>query len=61
MKCPHCEYVPEINEFDWADAPGRFFVLPIRMEQEANDQAKYGNQHEKVYGCPRCGILFMNM
>ena len=61
MKCPHCEYTPEINEFDYASAPGRFFVLPIKMEQESNAHAKYGDQCEKVYGCPSCGILFMNM
>lgn len=62
MFCPHCGYEPTLNEYDWCEAPGRFFELQgHEMVQEENQHSKHYPQRETVYGCPRCGILFMNM
>lgn len=63
MKCPHCEYkhgyewVKEANEKIEGDK-GDFFSLPIKMEREAPWEPK---EEEQIYGCPNCGILFMNV
>ena len=61
MTCPHCGYEPEINEFDYAQGAGRFYTLGIEMKQQANEHSKYGDAREPVYGCPRCGVLFINV
>ena len=60
MKCPKCDYEPEINEFDWAQGPGRFFELGIEMKQQGNEHSKYHDAREAVYGCPSCGVVFIN-
>ncbi len=62
ITCPHCGYKPEINEYDYAEAPGRFFTLGIEAKAENNMEwfAKY-DKREAVLGCPKCGIMFMNM
>lgn len=60
MKCPHCSYEPNINEFDWCEAPGRFFEIGLEMKQQPEGWNRE-SARELFYGCPRCGILFMNM
>ena len=61
MKCPHCDYEPEINEFDYAMGAGRFYTLGIEMKQEANAHSNYHDAREAVYGCPSCGVVFINV
>ncbi len=64
MICPNCEYEPEINEFDYCETPGRFYELGIEARRENNEEwyAKHKSQdREQIYGCPRCGIMFMNV
>ena len=66
IECPSCEYKNgrgnvDLEEDIYGDE-GNFFILPIKMEQ---DQTRYGRysspRQERVYGCPRCGNLFMNI
>lgn len=65
MKCPNCGYAPTINEFDYAEAPGRFYKLPVEAKRERGEEwyESYGQEprREQVYGCPNCGVMFMNM
>lgn len=62
MQCPCCGYEPQINENDWCAAPGRFFALGVEAKQEGN--FNWGGpievDREEVFGCPRCGVMFMN-
>jgi len=60
MRCPNCGYEPTINEFDWCDAPGRFYELGLKAEQEPNSTRCHPDR-EPVLGCPNCGVMFMNM
>ena len=61
MKCPHCGYEPVINEFDYCEGAGRFFAFPIEMTQLPNNHYRNDVLREAIHGCPRCGIVFMNM
>ena len=62
LKCPHCEYEPLFNELDYCDAPGRFYTLDVEAKRDSTGEwYDRGPEREKVYGCPACGIMFMNM
>ena len=61
MKCPCCNYEPEFSpdNDEYVLGEGRFFELEIKAEQEPNRWAKC-MEREPVFGCPRCGVMFMN-
>ena len=60
MKCPHSNNEPEFSpdNDEYVLGEGRFFELEIKAEQEPNRWAKY-MEREPVFGCPRCGVMFM--
>lgn len=61
MKCPHCEYEPSENEYGYCDSPGRFYKHPVKADREKTDEWYSKNdEREAVYGCPKCGIMFMD-
>ena len=62
MNCPNCNYEPVVNEFDYTEAPGQFFDLGIEAKRAATDEWCAQEPHrEPIYGCPNCGVMFMNI
>ena len=63
MKCPNCNYEPEFSpdNDEYVLGEGRFFELGIDAKQEENATWRGSDfAREEVYGCPRCGVMFMN-
>lgn len=63
MKCPKCEYEHggywEKEQYKERQGDeGDFFVLPIQMRRDSLGYYR-DRDEEKVFGCPKCGILFM--
>jgi len=60
MKCPKCEYIngydPKQNE-GIVGEEGGFFKLPINLERQ--DLYEINKQERSVYGCPKCGNVFI--
>ena len=63
MKCPNCGYVPDVNEFDYCEAPGHFFTLGVEMQRPDLGEwySRGSNQRERreVFGCPSCKVVFI--
>ena len=57
MKCPNCKYEPDTNVSGCAREPGWFFELETKAKQPWPNYM--GNTVESVYGCPKCGVMFM--
>lgn len=63
MKCPHCDY----RHGDDADdnyafhegVEGGFYSLPINIDRK-EDVWPYRDE-KRVYGCPECGKLFIDI
>lgn len=60
MKCPKCGYVDgregDLLEFVDGDN-GKFFESPIRLERV--EVGWVSVQTAGVYGCPKCGTVFL--
>ncbi len=60
MKCPHCNYEPEFSpdNDEYVLGEGRFFELGIDAKRRTNELWA-DEEREPVFGCPRCGVMFM--
>jgi len=64
MKCPNCEYKHGSfwgvdNEYlDVVGKQGEFFTFPIQAEK---GRLEWEKERESVYGCPKCGTMFMDI
>ena len=62
MMCPNCDYEPgDGGDYDYVEAPGRFYELALEMKQVANQHSKYDDRREALHGCPNCGLVFINV
>ena len=62
MKCPNCGYEPAVNEYDYCEAPGRFYELCVEAKRAATgDWYSRDPDREQIFGCPSCGVMFMDM
>lgn len=52
ITCVNCGY---------GDSHYEFFTLPIELEKESYGNAGYFTEKEKIYGCPKCGTIFLNI
>ena len=63
MKCPYCDYTCgyELNEkgeyVEHDSGEGAFYVLSNNIHMVKIDDDK----KESVYGCPKCGKLFIEV
>lgn len=62
MNCPHCGYEHrtfnnDTSEYEYNEEYGGFFKLPL----EATRNHPYLRSNMEVYGCPKCGIMFMEV
>ena len=60
MKCPHCnyQYMTYTDDGEQFDYCGDFYVLPIKMERESQDNRTYIERTD-LYACPACGKTFI--
>ena len=65
MKCPNCNYKhgwQGCDEGNTKSKEGEFYKLPIEAKRD-NPEAYYGGPtvSKDVYGCPKCGMMFMEV
>jgi len=60
MKCPNCKYIHGLN-FSTIEAErgnkGDFYSLPIELKREKD----WDTDEKSLYGCPNCGITFIDV
>jgi len=67
MNCPDCGYKYQFSYDDSCEdedgkpinEEGKFFKLPITLERVVT--FSFQVEREEVYGCPKCGNVFMDV
>lgn len=60
--CPTCGYTPQVNEYDYCEPPGQFFELGVEAKRvDSIGWRGPSLDYEPIHGCPRCGVMFMDM